>query len=125
MKKYLISLGATTSSLLFASQAHANVGTTDYLTQIGGASQLGDGDLMTIVGSLLNTVLSFLGIVLLFIVLYAGFLWMTAGGDEDKVKKSKSLMINAVIGLIITLAAFAISNFVFDELISATGSQVR
>ena len=52
----------------------------------------GGSDLPTIIGSLINVVLGFLGIVLLFYVLRAGFLWMTAGGDEKQVKTAKDMI---------------------------------
>jgi hypothetical protein len=45
---------------------------------------------------------------------------MTAGGDDDQVKKAKSFMTNAVIGLIIMLSAYAITEFVVDKLLDAT-----
>ena len=54
-------------------------------------------------------------------MLYAGFLWMTSSGDETKVTKAKGLMVNAVIGLAIVLAAYAITYFVLLYLHTATG----
>ena len=82
----------------------------------------GGNDLPTIVGSLINVVLGFLGIVLLFYVLRAGFLWMTAGGDEKQVKQAKDMIRDAVIGLVVIIAGFAISNFVLNQLILVTAT---
>jgi hypothetical protein len=47
---------------------------------------------------------------------------MTAGGDEKKVAKAKTILITSVVGLVILLSAYAISSFVLDQLITATGS---
>jgi hypothetical protein len=80
----------------------------------------GGSDLPTIIGSLINVVLGFLGIVLLFYVLRAGFLWMTAGGDEKQVKTAKDMIRDAVIGLVVIIAGFAISNFVLSQLVEVT-----
>ena len=80
---------------------------------------LADEELPAVIGSLINAVLAVLGIVLLLIIIYAGFLWMTAGGDSDNVGKAKTMMINAVIGLIILLAAYAIAAFVIEALNTA------
>lgn len=80
---------------------------------------LSEADLSETIGSLINVFLTILGVILLILVIYAGFLWMTAGGDADQTKKAKDIMINAVIGLIILLAAYAISNFVIEALSSA------
>lgn len=71
-------------------------------------------------GSIINVVLGFLGILLLFYMLYAGFLWMTAGGDEKKVTKAIDIIKQAIIGLVIIVAAFAISNFVLGSLVNVS-----
>ncbi|MBT5338508.1 hypothetical protein HN858_02815 [Candidatus Falkowbacteria bacterium] len=93
-------------------------GLTDFQTQAGYASS--DKNLVEIVGNVVKIVLTLLGVVVLVIIIYAGFLWMTAGGNEDQVKKSKQWLINAVIGLALILAAYAISSFVVQNLASAT-----
>ncbi len=73
-----------------------------------------------IVGSIINVALGFLGIVFLVLLLYAGFLWMTAQGDGKKVDKARDMITQAVIGLVIIVAAFAISNFVLSSLVNVT-----
>ncbi|MFZ2804678.1 MAG: pilin [Patescibacteria group bacterium] len=80
----------------------------------------GQQDLPTIIGRIINIALGFLGIVFLVLLLYAGFEWMTAQGDEAKVKKARSMITQAIIGLIIIVAAFAISNFVLSSLVNVT-----
>ncbi len=80
----------------------------------------GPTDLTRIVGSLIGQALGLLGLVLLAILIYAGFLWMTAQGDESKVKKAKDMITQAVIGLVIIVAAYAIADFVIGSLGNAT-----
>ncbi len=58
--------------------------------------------------------LSLVGIIFLILMIYAGFLWMTAGGKPDNTTKAKDMMIRAVIGVIIIAAAYAVTNFVFN-----------
>lgn len=89
--------------------------TNDVGTQAGVS---GTQTLPVIVGKIINVSLGFIGIVLLVLLLLAGFNWMTAGGDADKVKKAQAQIKNAIIGLIIIVAAFAISNFVLSSLIN-------
>ncbi len=72
------------------------------------------------VGNIIQVVLSILGVILVVIVLYAGFLWMTAGGDEKKVDKAKDWMKNAVIGLVIIMSAYAITSYVITKLVEST-----
>ncbi len=64
--------------------------------------------------------LSFLGVIFLILMVYGGYLWMTARGKEDQVNKARDLIIAAVIGLIIVIASYAISNFVVDALTKTT-----
>lgn len=61
------------------------------------------------------------GLTLLAMLIYGGFLWMMARGDETKITKAKDLIENAIIGLIIVLAAYGISYFVLSQLGSITG----
>jgi len=94
----------------------------DFTTQIQktgdavyGAS-VGNQDLATVIGRILSVLLSAIGVVLLVIIIYAGFLWMTAGGNPESVKKAKSMLINAIVGVVILAASFAITQFVVSSL---------
>ncbi len=76
--------------------------------------------LLNMIGNIINVILGFLGVLLLFYILWAGFLWMTAGGEKAKVEQATAMIRNAIIGLIIIVAAFAISTFVLSKLVQAT-----
>lgn len=76
----------------------------------------GSANLETIIGRIINVVLGFLGIILLFYILMAGFRWMTAGGDPKQTQEAKDMIKNAVIGMVIIVAGFAISTFVIEQL---------
>jgi heme/copper-type cytochrome/quinol oxidase subunit 2 len=69
-----------------------------------------------VVGGIIYTFYSIIGIILLIIMIYAGFLWMTAGGSEEQVKKAKDWIINAIIGLVIILSAYAVTAYVISRL---------
>ena len=56
--------------------------------------------------------MTFLGIIAVCVILYGGFIWMTASGNEDRVAQAKKIIIAGAIGLVIVLAAYAIVNFV-------------
>ena len=72
----------------------------------------------TVVGSVINVALSFLGIIFIILIIYSGYTWMTASGNEEQVKKSTKIITRAIIGLIITLSSWAIWFFVFQNLIN-------
>ena len=68
-------------------------------------------------GSMVGSILSFVGVLLLILVIYAGFLWMTAAGNEKSTEKAKSILVSAIIGLIIILSAYAITAFIGRQLV--------
>lgn len=124
-----VGLGLTLalSSLGLAQFAHATTDLTDpdevLPSEFTDATGLGDANLMETIGNLINVVLGFLGIVAVVIVLFGGFRWMTAGGNDEKVQEAKKLLIAGVIGLAIIFSAYAITSFVLTSLInSSTGT---
>lgn len=88
-----------------------------YATAIG----LTTADIRTTISRIISYFLGFLGIIAVGIMLYAGFLWMTAGGNEEKVRDAKKWMINGTIGLVIIMSAFAITQFVFRAITGEDG----
>ncbi|MEK7067957.1 MAG: hypothetical protein AAB956_03090 [Patescibacteria group bacterium] len=74
--------------------------------------------LQAMVVLVINGILGLLGIIFLVLVLYAGFLWMTAAGNEDQVGKAKNILTTSIIGIIIIVAAYAIVKFALDAILS-------
>jgi magnesium-transporting ATPase (P-type) len=68
------------------------------------------------IGRVIGFVLSFVGVLFLILMIYAGLTWMTAGGNKEQVGKAKSLMINATLGLIIVMGAYALTAFIGQQL---------
>jgi hypothetical protein len=77
-------------------------------------------DIRVVLARLISVFLGFMGIVFLILIIYGGFLWMTASGNEENVKKAKSLMFAGIIGLIIILSSFAIAQLVTDNVYTST-----
>lgn len=75
-----------------------------------------DTELMSMISTIIQAALSFLGVIFLILMIYGGYLWMTASGNEQQVEKAKSLITAAIIGLIIVVSAYAISYFVIAKL---------
>lgn len=126
MNKYLVlaASSAVVFSSLFAPAVHAEAGTLtteDLGTEvISNTINLGDRDIRTTIASIINVALGMLGIVAVVLILYGGFIWMTAGGEEEKTKKAKNLIIQGIIGMVIILSAWAIASFVLGSLVNAT-----
>lgn len=85
-----------------------------------GATGLGTAPVAVIISDIVKVFLSFLGVLFIVLIIYAGFMWMTAAGSEDKISQAKTTIVAAVIGLAIVLAAYAITYFVLDQIIEAT-----
>ncbi len=79
----------------------------------------GEAKIYQIIGAVINIILGLLGLVVLIIIIYSGFEWMTAGGNTDKIDTAKKRILTAVIGLAIILGAAVLTNFILDIILSA------
>lgn len=85
----------------------------------GGYTEISDGNnLLTNAGRIVNIFFSLLGIIFVILMIYAGYNYMLAAGDQSKVDKALSTIRRAIIGLIITIGSYAISNFVLYKLLN-------
>src|SRR3989339_1570232 len=85
------------------------------------ATGLGNTDPRIIIANIIRIALGFLGIIAVLIIIYGGWLWMTAAGEASPVDKAKKTLVSAVIGLIIILMSFALASFILNNLLAATG----
>jgi hypothetical protein len=117
--KKIVGIGAAIGSavLPLVAKAQLNLG----LNNVSGTS-LGTNELRATVAKIINVALSFVGVIVLVIILYGGFLWMTAGGNEEKVGEAKKWIYGGIIGLVIILCSYAIAQFVINSLVTATTS---
>lgn len=69
-----------------------------------------------IIQIVISAFLGLLGIIFIVLIIYSGYNWMMAGGSEEKVTLAKDTLTRAVIGLIIIVAAYSITYFVFSSL---------
>jgi len=61
-----------------------------------------------------------LGLFAVIMVIWGGYGWMMAAGNEEKIKKAKAILSYAIIGLIIILLAWAMVSFVFNTINDVT-----
>jgi phage shock protein PspC (stress-responsive transcriptional regulator) len=91
------------------------------LNEIG--SNLGlstEQNVKAVIANIIRVLLGFLGLIAVVLVLYAGFQWMTAAGNEEKVATAQSTLRAGLIGLVIILAAFAIASFIINTILNET-----
>ncbi len=72
-----------------------------------------------IVNNIINILFGLLGIVAVVLIMYGGFLWLTAAGEEDKAQQGTKLIFQAFIGLAIILAAYMLAYFILAQLTAA------
>jgi hypothetical protein len=108
-----LAAGAQTSSI------PSDYGLTATAKQAG--LPTGNASPIKIASVFVNFTVGILGAILVILIVYGGFTWMTSAGDEQKITKAKKLMGNAVIGLIIALTAYIITSFIVENLKRGTG----
>lgn len=73
----------------------------------------GDGGIVT---QVINIMLFLVGILAVIMIIWAGIRYTTAHGDKGQVESAKNTMIQAIVGLIIAMVAYAIVNWVVNTL---------
>ena len=81
----------------------------------GGIYETG-GRLIPFIGNLIGVTLGVLGVVMVILIILGGFEWMTAAGDDKKVKLAIDHLRNAIIGAIIIVSAWTITTFVLKAI---------
>ena len=114
-----------TSAFLFLFPIFVSAQTAlEKLKEVGGAGGFNSDDpgddtnvLATAVGKIIQALLGILGIIFIILILLAGFNWMTAAGEEEKVNRAKDTLRRAIIGLIIIVSAWGIWAFISSYVI--------
>ena len=81
--------------------------------------------LMQSVESTLNVIYLWIGIISVIVIIIGGINYMTSRGDASKIRQSKGIILYAICGLIVTLAAFALTNLVLDAIEGTTRIEDR
>jgi len=115
-KGKVVALISTTAIIIPWLQVHAGRA-LENLQDIGAAAEIDTGtSVETTIADIIRSLLAMLGIVLVILIIYGGFLWMTAGGNEEQVSKAKKILRNAVIGIVIIFLSALITEFVLERL---------
>jgi len=127
ISKHLLSFAIISFLVLpvFAFNAQAQdfnttFGITAVEESIGDSLGKSGTDPRDVIGRIINIALGFLGIIAVVIVLFGGFKWMTAAGNEDKVEEAKKILGAGVIGLVIVLSAWALTSYIINTIYSTT-----
>ncbi|HAU66682.1 TPA: hypothetical protein DCW61_05030 [Candidatus Uhrbacteria bacterium] len=103
----------------FSFSAHPTFAQQTAFEQFGEASTLPTDDIAIIVARVIRAVFGVVGIIFTCLVIYAGFLYFLARGEPEPVKKSKKILQQSIVGLIIMFSAYGITTFILDRLLEA------
>jgi heme/copper-type cytochrome/quinol oxidase subunit 2 len=100
--------------LILAVPAFAQFG----LQETAGAAGLAKygGSVPVLVGNVIGAALSMVSVIFFALMIYGGIRYMIARGNEEDTKKAINTIWAAVIGILIVLASYAITTFVFSSL---------
>lgn len=87
---------ATVMAMAFPGMVHAQF-------QEPGSTNLPSGSIFGIIENIMNWILGLVGIIGVIGFAIAGILYLTAAGDDDRIKTAKSAMMYAIIGIIVAL----------------------
>lgn len=86
------------------------------LTETAGKAGLDTSqtNVAVIIGEVVGTALSLIGVAFFLLMIVAGLRWMFARGNQDAADKALNTIISAIIGILITLGSYAIITFIFN-----------
>ncbi len=99
------------------SSSYAVDSATDYLNTLNDIGVGGDTGLMNIIKDTLNTVIALAGVVCVVMMIVAGYSYITAAGDENKVKKASQTLTWAIVGLVVCFVAIVLVNFIMNDVL--------
>lgn len=105
-----VSAGPLDGQLLFAKQAIFGEGVEPQ-------------NIPTMIALIIQIFLGFLGINFVIQMIFAGTEWMNAGGDEKKTKSARDRILHAVIGILILISAYVITNFVLTQIVGTATTE--
>ena len=82
----------------------------------GAGYNIGEAKAEDMISLIITTALEFVGVIFLVLAIYGGYIWMIARGNEQEIEKAKNTLIAAIIGMVIVVAAYAISYYVINAL---------
>jgi len=124
LKKIYSLLIIITAALVLVAPASAQIltnvtdpgGLSDMANQVAVTANYSKVSIGVIVSYIIRAILGLLGVIFLALTISAGFRWMTAGGNEETIKKAQGTLTTAIIGLVIVLMAYGITYFIFNKL---------
>ncbi len=110
MKKSLAKIGTGLGVLLTPALAFAQVQTIDLNAIIAAIfpTQVGGTNIFILFNGLFRILIVLAAIIAIFYLIWAGIQYITASTDEEKAKKARTAIYNAIIGIVVIVLSYAI-----------------
>ncbi|HHX99558.1 TPA: hypothetical protein GX533_02700 [Candidatus Dojkabacteria bacterium] len=115
LSKAIAGISSIGSSLYLASATFAQTGADDALSYIDDIHTTGERDLMQFVRNLINWAIGIAALVCVVMLIFAGYSYITASGNEEKVQKATKTLTWAIVGLVVCFIAVILVNFVIKN----------
>lgn len=119
IKKLLQSIPISATALIVSVLPAAAGPLLPDIITIKSSTGLNDTEPTVVAATLIQAVLLLLGTIALVLIIYAGFMWMFARGNEEKVETARSILTSAIIGLVIIIGSYSIGSYVFSVINAA------
>lgn len=119
IKKLLQSITISATALIVSVLPAAAGPLLPDINIIKSSTGLNDTEPTVVAATLIQAVLLLLGTIALVLIIYAGFMWMFARGNEEKVETARSILTSAIIGLVIIIGSYSIGSYVFSVINAA------
>lgn len=79
-------------------------------------NQLPSTNPQEVIGQVVKLLMAFMGAIMFMLVVYAGFIWMTAQGNGDKIEQAKNIILWSGLGVAAMLSSYIVVQFIFTQL---------
>ncbi len=77
-------------------------------------------DVGGVAGTVVTIIFSVVGTIFFVLMIYGGFVWIKASGRDEEIARAKRIITTSLIGIIVIMGSYAITNFVLDRLAGQT-----
>jgi hypothetical protein len=108
--------------LAYAQSAVSNGLQSSGLQSIFGTGGLnGSQSLSDLITRVIDILLTFAAVIAIVFVIIGGYQYLASGGNEESAEKGKKTLINAIIGVVVIVLAYAIINVIVNLVGSNSG----
>ena len=113
------------AGILFVQVALAADNVAAGVSQVDTGIALGSASPIQTALKVIEVILGFLGLIVVSLIIYAGYLWTVSMGQPEKINKAKAIIKGSVIGLVIILSAWGITYFILQKLVGGGNGSVK